>query len=278
MILLIDRLNQFDLFSDSEKLIATYILDNPHQTTNMTIHELSEATFSSPATITRFCRKIKTEGFTEFKILLATELSTLNITKTRIEDNIPFSKQDSPNEIIKRIFNLNIQSLMDTYNNLDKETLISVASMIRNCTQIHIFGSGQSLLIAQDFQYKLMRIGINVSVDPLSGFQVMRSLSQPVDSLAFIISYYGSNKETLTIAEALKSRNIPTVLLTGPTKNPISDLVDTVIQVPPQEELIRKMATYSSRAAMQLIIDLLFALIFSLDYDDNQKTLEIVSK
>ncbi|AMC94666.1 RpiR family transcriptional regulator [Erysipelothrix larvae] len=275
--LLTDRLKEAEAFSDSEKVIAAYILENPHKTTNMTIHDLAEATYSSAATITRFCRKVKTDGFSEFKILLASELSTSNLTRTRIHDNVPFAPNDSSNTVVKNILNLNIQAMMDTYNKLDIHELEEVAKLLVETERIHVYGSGQSLLIAQDFQYKLLRIGVSVTVETQNGFQLMSSLTQSPDSVAFVVSYYGSSGENIRIMQALKKNGVKTILLTGPQENPLSKLADKVIHVPPQEELIHKMAAFSSRAAMQLVIDLLFALMFSLNYDKYQQLLKFAS-
>ncbi|UUX35410.1 hypothetical protein [Fundicoccus culcitae] len=44
--------------------------------------------------------------------------------------------------------------------------------------------------------------------------------------------------------------------------------------MPPQEELMKKMASFSSRAAIQLVIDLIFAYVFSMNYDQNNENLD----
>ena len=82
-----------------------------------------------------------------------------------------------------------------------------------------------------------------------------------------MISYYGKGEENFKIMKKLKSRGIEVILITGPDKNRLSMLADEVVHVPTSEKLLTKMASYSSRTAIQLVLDLLYALIFSLDYD-----------
>ena len=43
---------------DVEKSIAAYLMKNGFDVKNMSIQSLARATFSSPSTITRFCRKL----------------------------------------------------------------------------------------------------------------------------------------------------------------------------------------------------------------------------
>ncbi|WZU00662.1 SIS domain-containing protein [Erysipelothrix sp. D19-032] len=75
----------------------------------------------------------------------------------------------------------------------------------------------------------------------------MKTHTQPKDSLAIVISYYGTSINNLRIMTSLKDRNVPIVLITGPNDNPLVPLADEVIHVAPQEELMTKMASFSSR-------------------------------
>lgn len=268
--LLIDRLKNKLQFSDSESKIADYVLQHPQKVTSMTIHELSTATYASAATITRFCRKVKTDGFTEFKIQLAKELSTYNLIDGRIEDNLPFSDQDTHQEIARNILNLNIQALMDTFNHLDIKQLVRIATMITQRKSIHLYGTGQSLVSCHDFHYKLFRIGYDSNFETHSGFQGFKSQSQPEHSIALMVSYYGIGINNLHIAQSLHARNIPLILITGPQENQLCPYATEVVHVPPQEKLIEKMASFSSRSAVQLVLDVIYSLIFSLDYDINK--------
>ncbi len=269
--LLIDKLQVSDNFSDSEQKIAQYVLDNAQDVTGMTIYELSDKTYSSTATITRFCRKLELEGFSDLKIQLAKELSTFSLSDKRIAQDTPFTKVDAPQDIAQSILNLNIQSLLDTYNHIDVNQLNRIAKMIAKTESVFIYGRGQSLILAEEFQYKLLRIGISASVALQDGFQGMTSFAQPKNSAAIMISYYGVSSYNLDVIKALKSRGITVVLITGPNKNPLINFANEVVHVPSHEELMVKMASYSSRAAMQLVIDIIYALVFSYDYDRNSR-------
>lgn len=267
--LLIDRLKDETSFSDSEIKIAQYIVSSAQDVIDMTIYELSDKTYASTATITRFCRKLGLDGFQDLKLQLAKEINTFAFSDRRIEQDTPFTKVDSPFDIAQSIMNLSIQSILDTYNHLDIDQLLKVAKIIASYKQVYLYGRGQSLILCEDFQYKLLRTGISVTVPIQDGFQSMSSLAQPTNSMAIMISYYGKSHSSLKIIKSLKKRGITTVLITGPHENPLVDYADEVIHVPSQEELMMKMASYASRTAIQLVIDIIYALVFSLDYDEN---------
>ncbi|MEG0726537.1 MAG: winged helix-turn-helix transcriptional regulator, partial [Erysipelothrix sp.] len=61
--LLFNRIKNLSTLSDTEQKISHYILEHANSVTTMSIQELAEKTYTSPATITRYCRKMDTEGF-----------------------------------------------------------------------------------------------------------------------------------------------------------------------------------------------------------------------
>lgn len=267
--LILNRIKNESHFSESEKVVANYILENPRKILSMTIHELAAEAFTSAATITRFCHRLNVDGFAEFKVILAGDISSLKISEDRIATDLPFEANQSAAKIMDSILNLNYQAMQDTYNHLDQNQIERIARMLFESPHLYLYGTGQSLIQALDFQYKLYRIGIDSHLEMNTGFQLMKTATQPKDSISLLISYYGTNDENLRIAEHLVARGIKYILITGPDDNPLCELASEVVHVPPQEELVTKMASYSSRTAIQLVLDLLYAMIFSYDYDKN---------
>lgn len=271
--LLINRIRDFDKLSETEIKISEYILAHPNEVISLSIQQLAQRTFTSTATITRYCKKMQTDGFTDFKVRLTRELST-SPRGQRVRDDLPFNKNESTNQILESILNLNYQSMQDTYNSIDQQQLNRVARAIHQSPHIYLYGTGQSLILCQDFQYKLFRIEKDCNLESAVGFQFMKTHTQPKDSLAIVISYYGTSINNLRIMTSLKDRNVPIVLITGPNDNPLVPLADEVIHVAPQEELMTKMASFSSRTAIQLVLDMIYALVFSFDYEMNQTRIE----
>lgn len=64
--MIIEKLMKQADFTDVEKSIAAYLMKNGFDVKNMSIQSLARATFSSPSTITRFCRKLGLDGYKKF--------------------------------------------------------------------------------------------------------------------------------------------------------------------------------------------------------------------
>ena len=98
--------------SSTERQIAQFILDNPDETTTLTIRELARRSFSSPSSVVRICRVIGFQGYKELRHALTLELATLGENGSHREKDI--TPQDSLQEIVEKVTHQNIQSLLDT--------------------------------------------------------------------------------------------------------------------------------------------------------------------
>ena len=59
----------------AEKKVADYVILHPQDTQFLSISELAEACEVAEATVSRFCRRLRFQGYSGFKIALATSLS-----------------------------------------------------------------------------------------------------------------------------------------------------------------------------------------------------------
>ena len=63
-----------DNFTDLEKGIANYILDHKDYIVDLKITDLAEITYTSPSTISRFCKKLGEKNYNDFKIHFASSV------------------------------------------------------------------------------------------------------------------------------------------------------------------------------------------------------------
>lgn len=270
--LLTDSLKQQSNFSDSERVIANYILNNLQKVAAMNIRELASYTFCSTATISRFCRKIGIGNFSRFKLQLASELSSSGDAR-RIEYNFPFLPSDNITDIKQTIKRLSLQTINDSDSFIDVELVYTAARLIDASRQIDIYADGNSLVPAIDLHNKLLWIDKNSNLELIRGLQRLKASAVPSDSLAIIFSYYGTSEKGIHIAKTLKEKNTPYLLITGPKLNPLCINARLIIHVPPVEESLYKIGPMSSRIAMTFVNDLLYSLLFSLHYEKNKSTL-----
>lgn len=266
---ILDKLSNKEMFTSTELAITNFIIYNPKLVSHMTIDALADATYTSKASIVRFCRKLGIKGYSELKIQLASEVNTFNVIGERIPEDIPFKKGELYADSITKLLNLNYQALTDAFSNLDLEKVQRMAKIILNYNNLNIFGIGQSYLIAADFHYKMLRIGMNVHLESMPGFtQLMdrRGVSEKDKSIALFVSYYGAQREHLRMASIFQQLHIPILLITGPKNNPMCKYATEIIHVNVREPLI-KIGAFSSKTAMQFVLDSIYTAIFLSNYD-----------
>ena len=266
---IIAKLKEQNNFTDAECVLANYILDNLPRIGQMTIYTLSDNSFCSVATISRFCKKLKLKNFNQLRVQIVQECSSL-VTQ-RIEPNQPFSKDDSEEKIAEIIFNLSIQSLTDSLANLDLEAIHNAAVMIDQAETIDIYANWISYVSALNLHSKLIWMGKNPILETTPGFQFAKAILSNEKHVAIVISYFGTSAEAIKIAKALKSSNTPYILLTGPELNPLCVNAKIVIHIPCIEQYSYKIAPYSSDIALDYTINILYSYLFALHYDENMR-------
>lgn len=258
--------------SPTEKSIIEYILKHPKKTTEKTVHELSEGTFSSPASIIRMCKKIGFTGFKDFTKALIYELAVREHTKTERKNGI--IKLNSTDGIVEEVTYNNIISLEDTKNIIDIEIIDQCIELLTKCENISIFGIGSSLIVAKDAQQKFMRLNRRCSVSEDWHLQLLTARNMSSRDIGIIISYSGQTIEMIECAKAMKENDTTIISITKYGTSPIVELSDYNIFVAANESTFRSGAM-SSRISQLNVIDILYSVYASTQYE---KSLEQISK
>lgn len=262
--------------TSTERQIADFIESNPRVVINLSLDELSEQCYVSQASIIRLCKKVGTKGFAEFKIKLASELSAFVMGDYNIHVDMPIGEHADGPQIAETFFNLTTQTLKTTYDNLDYKALMDAARLLSRADIVHIYGRGESQIVAEDFHYKLLRIGMHSTMEPQNGFEEAKCLksSARISQAALVVSHYCNSRHIHYVVDELVSSKIPFVLITA-AENPFP--YDTFAQVTIRvicAESRFKMGSFASRTAMSFLLDCLYGQIFALHYEQNKNNLK----
>lgn len=269
---ILDELNQTSNFSNAEIPVAEYILKHPEDVLCLTLKEFAQKTFSSEATIIRTCKKVGLSGYYELKISLASELNSFLVRDGEILVDAPIKSSDKARDIAKILLNLSSHALTDTYQAMDINKIKRAANMLFHSEGVSLYARGESLIIAEDFHMKLLRIGIRSSLDSIDGLQTMRCRSKFHKETAVVISHYADSREVKYIVRELKQAGTPIILITGNSLSPVIDSPDLTICISTNESRY-KIGAFASRVSMQFIMDCIYCVLFTMDYDKNIKTL-----
>lgn len=260
--------NSYAKFTKSEKIIADFIVESPEKVLYTSITELAAICGVGDTTVFRFCKALKLNGYQEFKMLLAQDLAyktgnDFNITGTvRREDDIQ--------TICKKALTVNISALTETYEGLNYGSVEKAAELLAKAKKIQFFGIGSSGVIALEAKMKFMRILPNVDQISDCHMQCMAAALMNENDVAVILSYSGSTKDSIEIANIAKANGCKIISVTRYLKSPLAKLSDVVLVCGSNEGPLEGGAASTSIVQMYLL-DVLYLQYFIKHYETSKK-------
>lgn len=247
--------------------IADFIAANPGAVVHMSVTEVAESTGASEGSVVGFCQSLGARGFQQVKIALARDL--VQPVQFIHEDLTP---SDDTATVVEKVFRSGLQALRDTQNALDVNAVERAVAAIRRAKRVEVFGIGSAAPIAEDANYRLLRIGIvsRVSVD--SHVQTITASLADKDVAVITISHSGSTVETLAATRLAHEAGATTIAVTNFGKSPLTAHADIVLNTLARETQFRTEAM-TSRIAQLAIIDALIACLALADYDRSVETI-----
>lgn len=244
----------YDKFTDREKLIADYLLLENIKIVDMSAKEIAEATKTSAPTVVRFAKKLGFSSLNEMKIKLS-----ISLNEKKSNGEFKYLDKDLSTRSIVNGVKSSIHSIIDeTVDLISEEELDKAVELLTNAKTIYIFSVGVSSLVGLDFYYKLSRINKRCIVHEDTHLQVTSSVLMQEGDVAVVISYSGETKEVLLCAKNARENNVPVIAITKASiDNKLESFSDISLHVPYVEKSLREGAM-TSRISQLAIIDMLF--------------------
>lgn len=262
----------------SDKQLMSYIKGNIEEVIYKSISEIAKESGIGEATITRFTKKIGFSGFQDFKVTLAKEISN-NERKGILNNNI--TNDESVKDTAQKLLQCNINVLEKTMEIANFDDIQKCAEYIEKAGKIYFFGIGYSGIVAQDSNYKFMRIGINSNCYDDSHNMVMMSSIANKDDLIIAISHSGETEEIIQAGKLAKENGAKVISITqnSPSRlNDISDINLSYVSV----ETIFETGAVATKLAQIFLIDLVYSQLVKERYADAMerkiKTTEAIRK
>lgn len=272
------KLNETTNLTQTEEIIATFILEDPRTVIDSSLEKFSNRCHVSQASVIRLCKKLGVSGFSEFKVKLASELPSFASSKKFLSVDFPIPDKADTEDIADIFYSLSLETLEREYKNLDLRNIKKAARLLNHADNIYIYGRGASLIIGEDFHYKLLRTGFSSILETPEGFQEARTFNirnkSTHKNVALVISHSANTIYFRYIIEELNINNIPFILLTASDNHlPYGELASVTLHVNSSENKVKKLGSFTSRNAMLYVLDCLFGELFNLNYEENKKNL-----
>ena len=258
-----------DIFSYNEKTIINFILEKQEQIKDYSTKMIGDETYTAPSTIIRIAHKLGFQGWSDFKEALLDEVIYLNNHFQEIDPNFPFTNQDTMMQIAHKITQLHIESAKDTASLIQHDTLQKALRIMAKADVIKVFAVANLNFIGEEFVFKLNRIHKRAYIEPVQDNQFQDAIMTTSNECAICLSYSGETPTLLKTAQYLKENNVPIIAITSLGKNRLSDLADVSLNISTREKSFSKIAGFTSLESMNIVLNILYSCLFSLNYQAN---------
>ncbi len=242
--------NYLENFSKSERKVAEVIIASPQTAIHSSIATLAKMADVSEPTVNRFCRRLDTKGFPDFKLHLAQSLAN---GTPYVNRNV--EESDGPDTYTHKIFESTMACLDVAKSSLDTAQINRAVDLLTQAKRISFFGLGSSSAVAKDAQNKFMRFNIPINCFEDIVMQRMSCINCTDNDVIVLISYTGRTKSMVEVAN-LGCENGATVIAITSKDSPLDKAasLSITLDIPEDTEAYMPMA---SRIVQMTIIDVL---------------------
>lgn len=239
--------------SSLEVKLAQFALENVDFVVNSSIVELAERVGVSPPTVTRFCRRLGCQGYSDFKVQLA-KLAYVGLRYLKPE--VPTTTvEEVAHDIVSKAQN----ALFELHRQLDLAAIEKAADILRGADFIQAFGgSGNSTMIVNELYNRLFRLGCRINASNDHGMNLMLSAAAQPGTVMFGSSFTGRDMGLVHCLELLRQNDIPTIVMTQ-AGSPVAVAADVVIaiEMPEGKNIFRPTSTrYAYLAAIDILANM----------------------
>ncbi|QEW17951.1 putative HTH-type transcriptional regulator YbbH [Marinibacterium anthonyi] len=257
--------------SHSEQRLADLVLEDLDFAVNASITDLAARAEVSPPTVTRFCRRLGCNSFSDFKVTLA-KSSYVGLRYLK-----PEAKSRTASEVAEDIVTKAQNALFVAHRQLDLAAIEEAAAILSRAKMIYAFGSGgNSSMIAGEAQNRLFRLGCRITATTDHGMWMMQASAVRPGDVVFGSSFSGRNAELVRAFGLARDQGAKTIALTQ-SDSPVAEAADVVLTVdlPEGENIFRPTST---RYAMLAVLDILANLVAYTDRTATAATLRRIKE
>jgi DNA-binding MurR/RpiR family transcriptional regulator len=263
------KLNKLTNLTKNEKILVSYMQDNPETFVKMNAREISEACFISTSTIYRLCQKLDLSGLSELKVQVSMSINEYLKENNSIDYNYPFKQNETQNQIVLKLKELYEQTIVSSLNLIDLDQLRIISNVLKKVQYIDFYTSAGNIYFAENFKFQMQEIGTFINVPIEEYHQLLTASTSDKNHVAIIVSFEGRGVIIQQIAEILKNNKTPIILISSTNENPLTKYSNYHLYLSSNENHFNKISSFSTRLSLLYILDCIYTCYFKLDYGKN---------
>ncbi|ELY4671677.1 MurR/RpiR family transcriptional regulator [Cronobacter muytjensii] len=256
---------RYPTLAQSDRKLADFLLQFPDYARHLSSQQLAAEAGVSQSSVVKFSQKLGYKGFPALKLAISEALaSQSNIHSIAVHNEI---LGDDPLRLVgEKLIKENLAAMHASLDINPEEKLLASVGLLRNARRIVLTGIGASGLVAKNFSWKLMKIGLNVVAE-----QDMHALLATVqalepEDLLVALSYSGERREINLAADEALRVGARILAITGFTPNALQQRATQCLYTIAEEQATRS-AAISSTSAQMMLADLLFMALVQQDLE-----------
>lgn len=226
-----DYLNRHDSDKTYAKII-TYLLTHQTEVQTLTISQIAERCFVSPATLTRFCQAFNIPSFGDLRELLNTNQQMKSYNYLRMKETDFQQLQEQPDLFLGNYAAEITKALQDVLGKIDYPSVDLLLEKIQQAKKVVLIGYTTTLELARTMQTGFIASNKLTHVPETTDLQEKAIREADEQTVILVLSSYGtiltSHVEWIT---QISKGPAYSVLITQHTQNLITNLFDEVINV-----------------------------------------------
>lgn len=208
--MILRRIKETLNFTEIEKQIAQYILEHPEHVIQNSAKELATLMYTSSPSIVRFCKKLGTTGYPDFRMQFIEEY-----TQIRSGDRDQITLQSSLTDVLRLLPQRYAQISRNSSDRIEKINFYHIINQFRNATTIDFYATGINYGVAQAACVRFSNLGYHAQVQLGINKHYINSLANNSKNrvLSFTLSHSGTNEAILEAARFLRYKNLDVVYI-----------------------------------------------------------------
>ncbi len=266
---ILSKIKKLNHLTPNEESLIKFILNDIEHFVHLKPKEIASESYVSISSLYRLMDKLGLSGLHQFKLELISTLQDKTQDNKSININFPIIEEDDPHQIIQNLRRLDQLSLDETMYLFDEEHLLEMVQKMCEASTINIYTSSSNIYFAKNFQFQMQEIGKLVQVPEENYFQRITAANSDESHFSIIMSFGGRGQTTLEVIQILEDKGQAFCLIGSSENKKWIEKARYNITIPNLEDHYNKMSSFSTRLSLLYIFDVLYAMIFNQNYDEN---------
>ena len=247
---------RYPTLARSDKRLADFLLDKPDHARYLSSQQLAVEAGVSQSSVVKFAQKMGFKGFPALKLALSEALAS-NATPHSVPVHNQIRGDDPLRLVGEKLIQDNTAAMNASLDVNSEDRLLESVALLRDARRIVLTGIGASGLVARNFGWKLMKIGLNAVVEQDMHALLATVQAMTPDDVLLAISYSGERREINLASDETLRVGGKILAITGFTPNALQQRATHCLYTIAEEQATRS-AAISSTSAQMLLTDLLF--------------------